>query len=496
MRSISCLIAVCWSLCLMAQDPFNSARQGVGQSAQNVFNSGRTGNFNDYRQRLNDAYSRQLRENWADFNSYRGITPPDHDAPVVPPVQWDQGDNDGREQDQRIDIDRTIVPDRTPPAPPAPVAPVNVQPDSPTTDLDFSFFGTPMKVRIPTGQRFRFSGTGADSFADAWASLSGPEYAALVADCIRLRSQHRLSDWAYLKMLDALSHAYTSDNDTATMLMAYLFAQSGYSLRLGASGGHPVLLYASTHRIYNKTYFCMDGTFYYPYGDVQGTIKATGARFPKETSLSLWIPQVQKLDVRPSQDRKLKSQRFTDMDISVTVNRNIIDFYDTYPTSCISDNFLTRWAMYANTPMTEHTRDRLYPALRRYLGGLDKTEAVQRLLNWVQTAFVYEYDDRVWGGDRAFFPEETLYYPYADCEDRSILFTRLVRDIIGLDCLLVYYPGHLAAAVAFPADVPGDYVLYNNRRFVIADPTYIGAPLGRTMPQMDNTSASLILLNN
>lgn len=29
-------------------------------------------------------------------------------------------------------------------------------------------------------------------------------------------------------------------------------------------------------------------------------------------------------------------------------------------------------------------------------------EAVSRLLNFVQTAFVYEYDDKVWGCDRAF----------------------------------------------------------------------------------------------
>lgn len=36
--------------------------------------------------------------------------------------------------------------------------------------------------------------------------------------------------------------------------------------------------------------------------------------------------------------------------------------------------------------------------------------------------FVYEYDDKVWGGDSAFFAEESLYYPYYDCEGRFILF--------------------------------------------------------------------------
>ena len=121
-------------------------------------------------------------------------------------------------------------------------------------------------------------------------------------------------------------------------------------------------------------------------------------------------------------------------------------------------------------------------------------EAVERLLNWVQTAFVYEYDNVVWGDDRAFFPDETLYYPYCDCEDRSILFTRLVRDLLGLKCILIYYPGHLASAVCFTDHVSGDYILVNGDKYIVCDPTYIGASVGYTMPDMDNASAKVIVL--
>lgn len=120
---------------------------------------------------------------------------------------------------------------------------------------------------------------------------------------------------------------------------------------------------------------------------------------------------------------------------------------------------------------------------------------VERLLNFVQTAFVYEYDDKVWGYDRAFFTEETLYYPYCDCEDRSILFSRLVRDLVGLDVILVFYPGHLATAVCFDDEVNGDYIMVGNRKYVVCDPTYIGAPVGATMPGMDNKAAHAIVLN-
>ena len=116
------------------------------------------------------------------------------------------------------------------------------------------------------------------------------------------------------------------------------------------------------------------------------------------------------------------------------------------------------------------------------------------LLNWVQTAFAYKVDDEVWGQDRAFFAQETLYYPYCDCEDRAILFSRLVRDLVGLDVVLLYYPGHLASAVAFNHEEKGDYLTYKNQKYVVCDPTYINAGVGRTMPGMNNQQAQIIAL--
>lgn len=172
-----------------------------------------------------------------------------------------------------------------------------------------------------------------------------------------------------------------------------------------------------------------------------------------------------------------------------------MSFYSSYPTSIIDDNLMTRWAMYANTPLANDVSSQLYRQLKSSVDGKSNLEAVNILLNWVQTGFEYEFDDIIWGEDRAFFAEESLNYPYCDCEDRSILFTRLVRDILGLKCILVFYPGHLASAVCFDETVNGDYIILDNERYTICDPTYIGASVGLTMPDMNNQSAKVILLN-
>ena len=176
------------------------------------------------------------------------------------------------------------------------------------------------------------------------------------------------------------------------------------------------------------------------------------------------------------------------------VNRHLIDLYNDYPTGQYGEDFGTRWAAYANTPMPEKIKADLYPTLMEGVRGVPEAQAVNKLLNWVQTAFEYEYDDKVWGHDRAFFPTESLFYPYCDCEDRSILFSRIVRDLLNLDVVLLYYPGHLATAVKLNQDAKGDYLVYRGQRYIVCDPTYIGAPIGRTMPGMDNQTAKVIEL--
>lgn len=182
------------------------------------------------------------------------------------------------------------------------------------------------------------------------------------------------------------------------------------------------------------------------------------------------------------QDRTITSKKYKDFGFQVTTQRSLMDFYDGYPSSLINDDFTTRWVIYAETPMAEDIKAQLYPAMQAKLEGLSELEAVSRLLDFVQTGFEYEYDDKVWGYDRPFFAEESLHYPFCDCEDRSILFTRLVRDLLHMDCALVYYPGHLAAAVHFNTQVKGDYFEHNGKDYTLCDPTFINAAVGRQMP--------------
>ena len=376
-----------------------------------------------------------------------------------------------------------------------PIAAAPVQEGGVNTTFPFSIFGTKYQVRLSDACRFKLNGVTENDVADAIESLSDIKYDNLLFDCLKIRKENKLSDWAYFQTLEALTNDFCGKGtNEATLLMGYILSQSGYKVRLGRDNNKLVLLTASQHTIYNKVAYRLDGeTFYLLDGSVE-TLSICRASLPNETSVSLMIRAAQKFDMDQSDVRTIKSRDYPDFKVTIHTNKNLLKFYDTYLPSCMNDELMTRWAMYANTPLSEDVKAELYPQLRSQLQGLSKLEGMRRLLNLIQTGLVYEYDENIWGVDRAFFAEETLYYPYCDCEDRSILLSRLVRDILGLKAILIYYPGHLAMAVHFPEEVNGDYILLEGEKYIVCDPTYIAATVGRTMPGMNNNEARVILL--
>ena len=107
--------------------------------------------------------------------------------------------------------------------------------------------------------------------------------------------------------------------------------------------------------------------------------------------------------------------------------------------------------------------------------------------------FIHEVPYYVWGADRAFFAEETLYYPKCDCEDRAIFYHFLVSNLLRNDVHLVHYPNHECNAVNFSQKLNADYYMYQGKQYVICDPTYIGASIGMCMPDFKNVKPEIEL---
>lgn len=389
-----------------------------------------------------------------------------------------------------------VIPLITPEPQPLPVAPVYEEPQPVEQYFIFEYCGTTCKVRLNETHRFTIDKCSENEIADIWEFCSGSIYNNVIRDCLELRIRHSLCDWAYLQMLQTLGESFFGKgSNEATLLTAYLYCQSGYKMRLAHDKQRLYLLLASKHTIYKHGYFTIEGENYYMLEERGGkSLYVCEAAFPKEQALSLWMSQLPTFAVEHTDHRLLQSKRYPSIQAEVYANKNLLTFFDSYPASEIGGNIMTNWAMYAQTPLCKETTQNLYPTLRKQLKGLTEYEAANRLLNFVQTAFEYELDDIAWGEERTLFAEETMFYPYCDCEDRSILYSHLVRDLLGLDVALVYYPGHLTTAVCFKEEVEGDYITIDNRHFVICDPTYINASVGECMPMEDTDNAQATVL--
>ena len=453
--------------------------------------------FKAYRDKVNAEFEAFMRRSWERMDSKPPKPQPSPDKDVAPSVV-PENEMDMTPENKKI-TNVVVAPTPKPEPAPAPIAPIEEVKIPQQKWMTVSLYGTSCKVRCDVADKLTLKGLDEDSVADMWQMLGEPKYDNLLADCLGLRKSLDLCDWAYVKLIETVTGKVygKANNKEAVVFQAYMLTQSGFDVLMARSTDNTRLhmLMASDSDIFKKLYWTVGGKHYYLLdGSGAKSLYIFTESFPETRPMRLLLTGENKFTAKTSSPRTVKSKRYPDMTANVSVNENLLSFYNDYPSSFEKGDKYTKWRAFAMLPLDKVTRDMLYPKLRAYVKGKSENEAVNIILNFVQTAFEYGYDDEIWGGDRPFFAEETIYYPYSDCEDRSILFSRLVRDIVGLDMVLIYYPGHLATAVKFNENVSGDYLVVDGKKYVVCDPTYVNARVGMTMPKMDNSTAIAVKL--
>ena len=324
-----------------------------------------------------------------------------------------------------------------------------------------------------TAKPIKLKNTSEKSVARMWKKLSCTYYDNIVAECLQQRRERNLCDWAYVKLTETMAaKQFGQGTNEAVLLQMYLLTQSGYQMRIGRVGEQLTLLMGSKEKIYRYKYFTLEGINYYIL-DKEMANKAMYVfdhAFPNEKALSLAMTQP-KLSIDRSEKRTISSDRYPEMKVTVETNHNLIDFYNDYP-QC------AKWDYYSKASMSNVLKASLLPSMNKVIEGKSEVEAANMILNFVQTGFTYKTDENQFGYERPLYPDETFYYPYSDCEDRSILFSCLIHELLGLDVVLLNYPSHLATAVHFNEKVEGDYLSIDGKDYIICDPTCRNAPVG------------------
>ncbi len=470
-----------------AQESFEEMRRRIA----NEFDSMRVKTASDFetmKRKIDEDFARLLRNIWKEMALLEGLLPDTIPEPVVAPVARPGKIPPAPKPSPKDTISiPEIKPEVMPPIPPP--APPGVREKS----ADVHFFGSDITVRYD--ERFSFHLDGAPSpeaVSSAWLKMCDCEYDPLVWLLLKVKNDFALNDWGYFLIVEnCANEIYQGSPNEGILFTWFMLIKSGYDARIGWSGDRLYLLLPTVSTWYGTPYYVFDGRRYYIVPSKDGltstnSISTYDGKYQdakKQIDLSMSSPP------RLNGDMTRKSYVFEygqTFSVSAAVNKNLIKLYEKYPQTEIH--------VYCEAPMNPETRSELLTGLKRILKGKGEKEVANLLLRFVQTAFEYKRDDQQFGFEKPFYPDETLFYPYSDCEDRAVLFSYLVRNLLELEVVILDYPGHIATGVCFNEPVDGDYINYGNKKYVICDPTYIRAKCGESMAEYRNQKARVIPL--
>jgi len=477
---VGLLLSLLVSLPLLASSEFDKWMQ---QQSQGVVAQKKE--FQEYKDKRDKEFTAFLKAQWKPVDIVKGeerdetpkpqVMPVASPAPVVPekivkPVA--------------VVVPRPVSVKKPVAAPPVVAAkgrPVNI-----------NFFGKQLQFYYAAGLKQKFStNINKDAVSKYWSALSRAGYEDLLKQLTAQKKSLQLNDWAYAALVNELAAAINTNRRNETALLSwFLLVKSDYKARIAYNKNAVYLLVPSKHEIFEVSYFTFSGTRYYAI-EFDGKHKTLGQVYTYDGE----YPGTNKeFDMRVSPmvasigkgERRHLSFKFDGKkyNINVAYDRGRIKFFKTYPQLNLN--------LYFGSGVFKSTATPLQKQLASHMQGMSELQAVNFLLRFVQTALQYETDEQQFGEENYLFPEETLFYPYSDCEDRAILFAWLVQGLLNLQVVGLDYPGHVATAVKFNEKVKGDSVSHQGQRYVVADPTYINASAGMSMPDFKQFKPTVI----
>lgn len=448
--------------------------------------------FKAYSDSVNLEFGRYLVEAWPDCPL---IKPEQPIKNPVPPETFDPSKRQPAPMKQPVrgEYELPTIPLPLPNDSKRPPSPQRPFQDSKGMEVEASFFGTTILLPKITARFPRLTGADESHVASYWNALSAMPYEVWTTHIGKLKSLLALNDWGLYLLIGDAFKAYCpqgSENERV-VFSVFTLNQLGCKAKTGRTGQELLPLIAFDCEVYNALYF----TFPTEQGIRYSVIDRKHRSLSSVKCYTLNHAIARRLaDVSLPESPRLGTDVCTKTlndrrsDYRLAYNKNLVDFYATLP--CVS--FAVYGQAAPDPVFLESMKQQLAPALQ----AMTQEAAINHLLHFVQYAFQYKTDEEQFGYEKWAFAEETIASSYSDCEDRSILFAQLVRHLLKMPIVLVNYPGrHLATAVRFSnPDTTGDYIIVDGAKYLICDPTYIGADLGTGMSQLTGVPIEIIKL--
>jgi len=326
--------------------------------------------------------------------------------------------------------------------------------------------------------------------SENWDKLNKLDFYNCIPQLNQYKILYNLNDWGYYLLIRAFSQQLYNNNQFYKLVLWYLMLKSDYQVKLGYTSNELLLLVPFKTDIYEVPYYEINNEIYYVFEmENPGSIKTYVQNYP---GADVYINPIIKNPPKFNKKIEKKSMDYFYNEqlqpLTIDINTQLKNFYNSYPLLDLENYF--------SANMCNYTKTSLYNNIENYLDNKNEKEAVGYLLNLSQNGFKYMTDNEQFNKEKIFYPDELFYYDYSDCEDRSVFFAYLVRDLLKLNVIGLNYEDHVAVAVNFNENIDGNYLKYKGKKYVICDPTYINAPIGKTLPKHLNSKANLIEIKN
>ncbi|TBR43530.1 hypothetical protein CBF23_004960 [Marinomonas agarivorans] len=336
----------------------------------------------------------------------------------------------------------------------------------------FLFYG--QQILLSPLPKVTLAGRSEKALHNYWAANAQANYEPILTSLQRLKKELALSDWALYLLTQAYIKQHWQDENQVIAASWFLLNNLGYEARIANGDTSLILMMTARQTLFGMPYYPIDGKRYYHLaGAVSKNIRSYAGEFSRRNvPLNMSFDKTLKT-VASIQYRNVKTRLNNGQEVILKLPYDLqrVNYLATYPQLDLR--------YYFSAPVDPVTAKGLQSQIPNLLVG-SKDKQVSQLLHLIHESFPYAVDKQQFGYENYLTVEESLHYQASDCEDRSVLFAWLAKNLLQEPVVALEYEGHVATA------------LTRDGRLVSADPTYIGANLGDIMPNFSGVQPKVI----
>jgi hypothetical protein len=293
----------------------------------------------------------------------------------------------------------------------------------------------------------------------------------LVQELDEQASTYGMDDMAYLLLVKKVSERYYGQTVEAKLFQYVVLKQKGYRTILGFSEDQLTTYAHLDFKVHNVLFVTHQGLTFTDVSFTKNSEPCIESLFePSKGGRAITMNEK-----RPPFFNALESKyqiyfEFEGMiyQFQGKLNQSLVAYYQELPDVEFGQ-------VYLNYQFSDLAKQGLIKDLKEATNGMFTSKKIDFLLQFAQHAFVYKADLEAYGSEKFAFPEEILANAYADCEDKSVMFAYLAKEVLELPsvALIYYLDHHLNVGVAFNHKTAYNFI-YNNQKYLVCEPSGLG----------------------